>query len=139
MLESGLRKELGQLWSGPDCAIHWIEAAIGGTFGIADAMLLGKRSCALSRRMLPCELKRGEYQGSDIAVTIRPAQRIYHNECFAFAVATIFLAVVGEDIYGLPGHIATSYKRLIPVRHMMLVNTSSDIMLLDKQAHALIK
>ena len=73
--------------------LWWIEAAAGGTFGLADCLV------GLQGRWLPIELNVDEAGGGKLLkATVRPAQIRFHTRSHLSGLATAFL--VGRECGG---------------------------------------
>lgn len=128
MLEKGLREKLRRVWVDTQsrASIHWVEPSMGSTFGMCDAFLVGGGLSGL----LPCELKKGEMNNKGIAWEVRPAQGLYHRECYEYGVPTIFLCVVVERVYGTIGKAVIELPRRLEMRAWHLVEGPAQIRML---------
>jgi len=103
--ESVLRERLRKEWRGPG-ELAWVEAASGGTVGIADVFV----PLDLRHGYMPVELKwwkvAKSFEGNDyVSMTARPAQIRFHRLAAEAKQRTAFLVLLSNDrIALLPGN-----------------------------------
>ncbi len=112
--------------------ITWIEAAPGGTFGMADCLIAVDSELCRSNRLpgngegylLPCELKVVKpASGNLYRADVRPAQVLWHETMAKLGIRTIFLVLVigktGDGNVGMiPGCRARQLAKGAPLPSM---------------------
>lgn len=110
--EQTLRTWLRSVWAkNADKAalgLRWIEPASGSTVGDPDVLV------PLGGKLVPVELKLGRVGsgGVVVPVSVRPAQRRYHNQARRSGIATAYLVAVPDewdvfDVYLVSGTFET--------------------------------